>query len=108
MRGYNDGEDRRLDGIQPINEMDDGPGFGFNESPERMGEDGSGFGHPDFNQQQHQRLLGDESHSRFGIVSQNPSRTAGQITLKELQAEDISRDPYLSRDAAVLVEAELR
>lgn len=36
------------------------------------------------------------------------TRTGGQITLKELQSEDISRDPYLSRDAAVLVEAEMR
>jgi hypothetical protein len=46
-RGYNDAEDSRLDGIHPINEMDDGPGFGFNDSPER---NVSGFGNPDFNQ----------------------------------------------------------
>lgn len=42
QRGYNDAEDSRLEGIQPINELaDDGPGFGFNDSPVKN--DGSGF-----------------------------------------------------------------
>jgi hypothetical protein len=43
-----------------------------------------------------------------GGVAQHPTRTAGQITLKALTADDITKEPYLSRDAAVLVEAELR
>jgi hypothetical protein len=37
-----------------------------------------------------------------------PLRTAGKVTLKDLQPDDLSKDPYSGRDAAILIEGELR
>ena len=46
-----------------------------------------------------------ESH---GFHHHAPLRTAGEVTLKELQPEDLSKDPYSGRDATVLIEGEMR
>lgn len=35
-------------------------------------------------------------------------RTAGKVTLKDLQPDDLSREPYTGRDAAILIEGEMR
>ena len=41
-------------------------------------------------------------------LHQSPSKTGGQIQLKEVAAEDITHEPYIGRDAVVVIEGEMR
>ncbi len=37
-----------------------------------------------------------------------PIRTAGQISLKNFENEDLSLEPFMGRDATIMIEGELR
>jgi hypothetical protein len=37
-----------------------------------------------------------------------PVRTAGQITLKDIMGDDKSLEPFMGRDATILIEGEMR
>jgi hypothetical protein len=41
-------------------------------------------------------------------MQHSPNKTGGQIELRELAAEDISHEPYIGRDAVVVIEGEMR
>lgn len=41
-------------------------------------------------------------------MNQSPTKTAGQIQLKDLAAEDVTNEPYNGRDAVVVIEGEMR
>ena len=40
--------------------------------------------------------------------SYSPNKTAGMIQLRELQADDITNEPFIGRDATVVIEGEMR
>eukprot|EP00347_Sterkiella_histriomuscorum_P023584 403334088 len=41
-------------------------------------------------------------------LNQSPNKTGGQIKLNDLAQEDISNEPYIGRDAVVVIEGEMR
>ena len=41
-------------------------------------------------------------------MNQSPTKTAGQIQLKDLAPEDVTNEPYNGRDAVVVIEGEMR
>mmetsp|Transcript_4813 Transcript_4813/g.3427 ORF Transcript_4813/g.3427 Transcript_4813/m.3427 type:complete len:98 (-) Transcript_4813:635-928(-) len=38
----------------------------------------------------------------------SPSKTGGLVTLRDLQPDDLSKDPYIGRDAVVIIEGNMR
>jgi hypothetical protein len=71
-------------------------GFDFNAGNNRSGQE-------DQSMEVYNSRRRREESSNLG-----PIRTAGMIKLRDLAAEDISKEPYLGRDAAVTIEGELR
>jgi len=39
---------------------------------------------------------------------ESPSKTGGLVTLKDLDKDDISKEPYIGRDAVVIIEGNMR
>lgn len=42
------------------------------------------------------------------LLNHSPNKTGGQIELREVAAEDLTHEPFLGRDAVVLIEGEMR
>jgi hypothetical protein len=90
-------------------EEDDGPGFEFG---------GGGGGHSVFNPfgegsphnnsyDMFNNAPNTQIRARDG-PGMGPVRTAGQITLKDIMGDDKSLEPFMGRDATILIEGEMR
>jgi hypothetical protein len=41
-------------------------------------------------------------------LNQSPNKTGGQIQLRDLAPDDVSHEPFIGRDAVVVIEGEMR
>jgi hypothetical protein len=41
-------------------------------------------------------------------MNQSPNKTGGQVQLNDLLPEDVADEPYIGRDAVVVIEGEMR
>jgi hypothetical protein len=76
------------------NDYDEGPAF----NPEQ----------PQFEESYNHHDNNFYAGSNVQHVNHGPVRTGGQITLKDLDRSDLSKDPFSGREAGVLVDEELR